>query len=132
MNDVGEDAWVKLSETQTYKYGRAILGARIKNTKLVVQEKILSKRPAHGQCLEIFINQKDKKVRLIYSYSDKRAYRDQQNREKGLRKLEKSLEGDLTIAIDYNKYAQDGKWDGLKGYITNTNLNKEEVIEQYG
>jgi transposase len=134
-------------EEAGYEY---ILGARIKNTKQVVQEKILSNRPAHGQCLEIFI---DKKVRLIYSYSDKRAYRDQQNRDKGLRKLEKSLnngklskkhinnrgynkyltmEGDLTITIDYDKYTQDSKWDGLKGYITNTALAKEEVIEQYG
>lgn len=134
-------------EEQAYEY---ILGARIKNEKQTIQQKILSKRPFHGQCLEISI---DEKVRLIYSYSDKRAYRDQQNREKGLRKLEKSLksgklskshinnrgynkyltmEGDLTIAIDYDKYKQDSQWDGLKGYITNTTLSKEDVIEQYG
>ncbi|MBL7128445.1 MAG: transposase, partial [Ignavibacteria bacterium] len=25
----------------------------------------------------------------------------------------------------------DAKWDGLKGYLTNTNLSKEEVIAQY-
>ena len=143
-------------EAEGYEY---ILGARIKNTKQYVQEKILSNRPTHGQCLEIFINQidkidqADKKVSLIYSYSDKRAYRDQQNREKGLRKLEKSLkngklskshinnrgynkyltmEGDLTLAIDYDKYEKDSQWDGLKGYITNTTLSKDIVIEQYG
>ena len=137
-------------EEQGYEY---ILGARIKNEKQSIQEKILSKRPTHGQCLEVFIDGINEKVRLIYSYSDKRAYRDQQNREKGLRKLEKSLksgklskshinnrgynkyltmEGDLTIAIDYEKYKQDSQWDGLKGYITNTTLSKEDVIEQYG
>ncbi len=134
-------------EAEGYQY---ILGARIKNEKQVIQEKILSKRPAHGQCLAINI---DENRRLIYSYSDKRAYRDQQNREKGLRKLEKSLKsgklskshinnrgynkylkmaGEVNLEIDYVKYNQDNKWDGLKGYITNTTLSKEEVIEQYG
>jgi len=26
---------------------------------------------------------------------------------------------------------EDAKWDGFKGYLTNTNLAKEEVIEKY-
>jgi len=29
------------------------------------------------------------------------------------------------------KTGQDAIWDGLKGYLTNTKLTKEEVIEQY-
>src|SRR5690606_33263621 len=33
--------------------------------------------------------------------------------------------------INYDKYEEDGKWDGLKGYITNTELSKEDVIAQY-
>lgn len=41
------------------------------------------------------------------------------------------LEGDITITIDYDKFNADEKWDGLKGYITNTTLNKEEVIDVY-
>jgi len=24
------------------------------------------------------------------------------------------------------------KWDGLKGYVTNSNLSKDEIIENYG
>lgn len=134
-------------EEAGYEY---IIGARIKNSKRDVQAGILSNCPAHGQSREIFVGET---VRLIYSYSDKRAYRDKQNREKGLQKIEKSLKsgklskshinnrgynkyltmtGDLTLAIDYEKYKQDGKWDGLKGYVTNTKLSKDEVIEQYG
>lgn len=134
-------------EEAGYEY---IIGARIKNSKRDVQAEILSNCPAHGQSREIFVGET---VRLIYSYSDKRAYRDKQNREKGLQKIEKSLKsgklskshinnrgynkyltmtGDLTLAIDYEKYKQDGKWDGLKGYVTNTKLSKDEVIEQYG
>jgi hypothetical protein len=29
------------------------------------------------------------------------------------------------------KFEQDAKWDGLKGCITNTNLNKEQFLENY-
>jgi len=41
------------------------------------------------------------------------------------------LEGEINISIDYNKFKDDEKWDGLKGYLTNTQLTKEEVIESY-
>jgi len=41
------------------------------------------------------------------------------------------LEGDVTIKIDYQKYKADACLDGLKGYITNTTLTKDEVIENY-
>ena len=91
-------------------------------------------------------------LRMVVSYSDRRAKKDRINREKGLKKLEKQLksgklnkshinnrgynkylkmEGEVKIALDIEKFEQDGKWDGLKGYITNTNLDKDEVIENY-
>ena len=38
----------------------------------------------------------------------------------------------LILAGDYDKFKDDQKWDGLKGYLTNTELTKEQVIEQYG
>ena len=41
------------------------------------------------------------------------------------------LEGDVTISIDEEKYKDDAKWDGLKGYITNSRLPKDEIIENY-
>lgn len=37
----------------------------------------------------------------------------------------------MVIDIDYDKYNRDGVWDGLKGYITNTKLNDNEVMENY-
>ena len=37
----------------------------------------------------------------------------------------------MNIEIDYDKFEQDKKWDGLKGYITNTKLRKEQVINNY-
>lgn len=41
------------------------------------------------------------------------------------------LEGEISIAIDKEKFKVDAKWDGLKGYKTNTTLTKEEVIGHY-
>ncbi len=37
----------------------------------------------------------------------------------------------MNIEIDYDKFEQDKKWDGLKGYITNTKLRKKQVINNY-
>ena len=31
-----------------------------------------------------------------------------------------------------DKYEQDGAWDGLKGYITNTMLSDEQLLAHYG
>ncbi len=35
------------------------------------------------------------------------------------------------VVIDQQKIRDDEKWDGLKGYITNTSLTAKEVSEQY-
>jgi len=90
--------------------------------------------------------------RLIVSFSSKRAKKDEYNRKRGLKRLEKSiksgkltkskinkrgynkylrLEGEVKIEINYEKFEQDAQWDGLKGYLTNTTLTAQEVIENY-
>ena len=90
--------------------------------------------------------------KLIITYSDDRAKKDRYNREKGLRRLEKQirrgkltksninnrgynkflkLEGEITVAIDLEKLGQDARWDGLKGYLSNTKLPKDQIIENY-
>ena len=38
---------------------------------------------------------------------------------------------DVTVEINESKIAEDAKWDGLKGYITNTSLEPKQVVEQY-
>lgn len=38
---------------------------------------------------------------------------------------------DATICVDYSKLEEDCKWDGLKGYYTNTKLTADETINQY-
>lgn len=133
-------------QTQGYEY---ILGARIKNEAEPIKQQILSLSLKNG---DSHIIQKDENTRLIVSYSESRAKKDQANREKGLKKLEKQikagkltkaninnkgynkylkLEGEIKISIDKKKYEQEARWDGLKGYLTNTRLSKEEIIDNY-
>ena len=74
------------------------------------------------------------------------------NREKGIRRLRKSynsgritkasinkrgynkfleISKDVEVIISEEKIKEDSKWDGLRGYITNTTLKPAEVAEQY-
>lgn len=126
-----------------------ILGARIKNMNKEVTAQILSLSLQDKESATIALTDNEK---LIIGYKKNRAHKDAINRKRGLEKLEKAIttgklnkqninnrgynkylqiEGEVSISIDYNKYNDDNKWDGLKGYITNTALTKEEVIEQY-
>lgn len=126
-----------------------ILGARIKNEQQNIKNEILT---LHLKSGESKIIEKEDSIKLVVSYSEARAKKDKANREKGLRKLEKritsgkltkaninnkgynkylKLEGEINISIDTEKFEADGKWDGLKGYLTNTNLSKDEVIANY-
>jgi transposase len=126
-----------------------ILGARLKSSGAAQKDKILALDLKNGESTSIDWTED---LKMIVSYSDKRAKKDRFNREKGLKKLEKQLksgklnkthinnrgynkylkmEGEVRIALDREKFDQDQKWDGLKGYITNTGLKKDEVIENY-
>jgi len=134
-----------IDELQTKNY-EFILGARIKNQKYTVQQKILNLQLKNGESQLIQTND----LKLIVSYSDDRAKKDRYNREKGLRKLEKQvrtgkltkssinnrgynkylkLEGEINVKIDLEKFNQDAQRDGLKRYITNVSLTKEEILE---
>jgi transposase len=126
-----------------------ILGARIKNESNKVKLKVQKLDLSAGQVEKIV---KEDYTTLFVCYSPSRARKDAFNREKGLKRLEKGLkagrltkssinnrgynkylklEGEIKIEIDYQKFENDSKWDGLKGYITNTNLTGEEVIDTY-
>ena len=41
------------------------------------------------------------------------------------------MEGDMHVSIDMQQFEADAHWDGLKGYLTNTKLSNEEIIENY-
>jgi transposase len=137
---------ITLLEEKNYKY---ILGARIKNEGKAATYWILSQNKTDGTFYEY---QKSEKCRLIVGYSEKRAKKDVYNREKGIRRLEKDFKsGTITkdkinkrgynkfleissgveVKIKYEKIKEDEKWDGLKGYITNTALSANMIYEQY-
>ncbi len=65
-----------------------ILGTSIKNESNEIKEKILSLKLKNG---ESKIIEKTDDLRLIISYSDKRAKKDKNNRERGLKRLGKKI-----------------------------------------
>lgn len=126
-----------------------ILGGRVKNEPNKIKELILAQQFLDGQSIVL---QRDTHTRLIVNYSAGGAKKDVSNRIRGMNKLEKAmasgklnkahinnrgynkylrLEGEVHVSIDYEKFRQDTRWDGLKGYITNSPLPKESIIENY-
>ncbi|MBP5338473.1 MAG: IS1634 family transposase [Prevotella sp.] len=129
-----------------YQY---IIGARPKSESDKVKEQILSLGMKYGDVVEI---KKDGDVRLVLSCTEKRAKKDAHNRHRGLTRLQKrmasgrltkqninnrgynkylKMEGEVTISINMEKYEADAACDGIKGYVTNTSLAKDEVIANY-
>jgi transposase len=137
---------VNLLEEKNYKY---IIGARIKNESKQVTNWLLSLKKQDGSFYEY---QKTATSRLIVGYSESRAKKDCNNREKGIKRLEKEyksgsitkdkinkrgynkfleISDDIKATINYDKIGQDERWDGLKGYMTNTALAAKTVYEEY-
>ena len=129
-----------------YQY---IIGARPKSESDKVKEQILSLDMKYGDIVEI---EKDGGVRIVLSCTERRAKKDAHNRQRGLARLQKKMasgrltkqninnrgynkylkmEGEVTISINMEKYEADAAWDGIKGYVTNTTLEKDEVIANY-
>ncbi|MBW7848826.1 MAG: IS1634 family transposase [Bacteroidales bacterium] len=137
---------IEALEKKRYEY---ILGARLKNEPENIKQAITSQPYANGQVLVV---DKGQNRRLIVQYSDKRAAKDRYNRERGIKRLEKKvasgkltkaninnrgynkylkMEGEVKLSIDREKYEKDGSWDGLKGYLTNTQLDNQNVLDNY-
>ncbi|MFC1521386.1 IS1634 family transposase [Elusimicrobiota bacterium] len=130
---------------------RFIIGGRIKNESEGIKEIIL-KNAQGASDGKGFIIKKPDGTRLIVTYSAKRAKKDEANRRRGLAKLRQrvksglltkqsihnrgynrflAIHGKATITIDEEKVRHDELWDGLKGYITNTRLPLQEVVDNY-
>ena len=137
--------------TTTGGYDTGSIGGRIKTETDEIQQKTLNRAKGlkDGQS---FVLKKPDGTRLIITYSDKRQRKDTYNREKGLRKLRQkvksgkltkesinnrgynkflALKGTVKVEIDEEKVKEDQKWDGLKGYITNTRLVPKSIVENY-
>ena len=135
-------------EKLNYKY---IIGARIKNESKVVRKEILSLSHDREDGHMLKINKENKRTLLI-EYSEKRAKKDAYNRQKGIQRLEKSyrsgkltkenvnkrgynkfleMKGETQVSINYDKIQEDARWDGLKGFLTNTTLSADKIHKAY-
>ena len=135
---------LKLLAAEGYSF---ILGARIKNESDASKTKILerAKRIKDQQGFDL---QRVDGNRLIVTYSEQRRKKDAYGRDRGLVRLRQkiksgtlskehinnrgynkflTLQGRIEVSIDEVKVNQDSLWDGLKGYITNTDLSIEKV-----
>lgn len=129
-----------------YKY---VIGARIKGESDGVKAWILGLEKKNGLFHEM---RRDNGERLIVGYSESRAKKDRYNRERGVERLRKAyssgrltksqvnrrgynkfleMSKDVEVRISESKIQEDSKWDGLKGYVTNTDLDAETVVSQY-
>lgn len=138
-----------LNDLKANKYSY-IIGARIKNETDKGKQEILALQLKDNEYKELN-RQED---RLIIGYSDARARKDAHNRQRGIAKLEKEIksgkltkdhitnkgykkflyveiEGNASLKLNKEKIEADKKWDGLKGYATNTTLTMTEVVDNY-
>ena len=134
-------------EAEGYEY---ILGARIRSQKEQFKEKVVSLNLSNGESASIDLADGR---RMVVTMSDARAKKNEEDRKKGLKRLERrfrtdkitkdklnnrgynrflTMEGDASIKIDYDKVAKDKLLDGYKGYTTNCSLSNDKVIEEYG
>jgi transposase len=125
-----------------------ILGARLKAESQQIKEAVMALKLKNGESAVV----EKGALRLVITFSEDRAKKDRYNREKGLKRLERLLklgklnksainnrgynkflkmEGEVMLDIDYEKLEQDKKWDGLKGYLTNSNMSKDEILQNY-
>ena len=133
-------------ERMGYKY---IIGARIKNEPEEVKRQILSLPKVRGQMHEI---DKGGGRRLLVGYSDDRAGKDAHNRSKGVKRLEKKFHsgrltkeninrrgynkfldmvGETKVELNRERIWLDAQWDGLKGYLTNTDIPTGDIFTAY-
>ena len=137
---------IKALDSMGYEY---IIGGRLKNESKAIKSQILAHEYIDGTIKSF---PKNENTRLIVHYSKSRATKDAYNRKRGLNRLEKQIKagkltkssinnkgynkylkltGEVSIEIDYEKYSVDNKWDGLKGYVTNTKLTNQQVLDNY-
>lgn len=137
---------VKLLESAGYKY---IIGARIRKESPKVKKWVLSLEKVDGNMAEC---RKSGQRRLVVSNTEARAKKDAYNRDKGVEKLRRAyakgtltkdkvnkrgynkfleISKDIEVTINERKLLEDACWDGLKGYVTNTELGMDEVVRQY-
>jgi transposase len=142
---------LKCLEEEKFQY---IVGAKLRNVSKKLQETILSEERytlcennEYFQRVAIFDEKNNRK--LLVSHSAKRAAKDKYDREKSVEKVLKKLSksknpktllsnygykkylkifGESTLQFDESKLAEEARWDGLYGVITNVKEKSAEAI----
>jgi transposase len=125
-------------EDKNLKY---IVGARLKSLNHSKQDEILALDFTICSTYELSLGER----RLIVNYSDKRANKTRKDREKSVARLKQLIS--KNTAVRKHKYldftvedtpklnevaiSEATKWDGIKGYITNTDLSPDNVMAHY-
>ena len=110
------------------------------------------REPGFSKDGEFFEYKRENGDRLIVGYSDARAKNDAYNRTRGVERLRKAYKSgkltkeqvnrrgynkfleiskDVEVSINQEKIDEDSKWDGLKGYVTNTDLAAGDAVNEY-
>lgn len=150
---VADSGMLSLVNTHKLEEGNFeyIVGARLKNLNNKLKDEILNLQNYQEITPRYQIASfayDDKK--LIVSYSAKRALKDKTDREKRIEKLKKKLQTSSNpknylsnsgyrkylnvkgnISLNEKQIAQDSRWDGLHGVITNAKATNKEILEQY-
>lgn len=142
---------LKCLEEEKFQY---IVGAKLRNVSKKLQEAILSEERytlcennEYFQRIAIFDEKSNRK--LLVSHSAKRAAKDKYDREKAIEKILKKLSksknpktllsnygykkylkiaGESTLQFDESKLAEEARWDGLYGVVTNVKEKSAEAI----
>jgi len=142
---------LKCLEEEKFQY---IVGAKLRNVSKKLQEAILHEEHytscdnnEYIQRIATFDEKNSRK--LLVSYSAKRAAKDKSDREKAVEKLLKKLAksknpktllsnygykkylkiaGESTLQFEETKLAEEARWDGLYGVITNVKEKSAEAI----
>lgn len=141
--DAGMLSTANLQELERLGY-RYIVGARIRSLSTSVAEQILTHDYLGKGSLDTVITGR----RMVVTYSQKRSERSRKNRERLVKKLQAKLDHGQVVkkskyvllsdnkklegTINQAKLTADARFDGLKGYVTNTTLPVDEVITHYG
>ncbi len=135
---ISKDNVEALSDTQV----QFVVGTRLGNLPESLIDSISQKL---NQVDGKIITEKYRNQRLICSYSQKRANKDRSDREKQLQKAKMAISTPSKITQRYRFVKTAGrkptlnselvskaeKLEGIKGYLTNTDLKEEVVIDRY-
>ena len=137
---------MKALEDDGYEY---ILGARLRSMDGETRKEVLSLSLCNGQSGSVSVGDGR---RMVVTMSDARARKNAADRSRGLERLEKrigsgrltkaslnnrgynrflTMEGNARIIIDRSRIEEDARFDGLKGYITNSSLPDSEIVDNY-